>query len=558
MGETVRSRETYWDRTVELASEIIDDSRVQLMLKFRFLDLALWRMPLEPVRRNTRYPMATDARRILFYPDDVLLRFQHNPVEAIRDYLHLVMHCIFRHPFIPVPGNKGVWGLACDIIVENAVMEMCGGRFESEEDEERKRMVSELAMHAGALTPAHLYNLLDRVDRAPEGSSYRGFTASSINTMRELFERDNHEAWPSLQNDSEEEVPGEVQELAQPGEDMDGEASDIDTVHLATTGDGQSSMMNKPHEAVGADEGDDADQDAAGGGHSDEASAQVDGDESGLQSDEGQGSSDAEERKDGGSDEREENEKAWEDIARRIETDLETFSKEWGKEASGLLQSLAVANRKTCDYAEFLRRFAVITEEMKISDEEYDYVFYTYGLQLYGNMPLIEPLEYKEEKRIRDFAICIDTSESVSGDLVRKFLEQSFEILKEAEGYASQVNVHIIQCDAKVQADTKITDLRDVDKLMEGFFIKGFGGTDFRPAFDYIEQLRDNGEFEDFRGLVYFTDGLGQYPEKTPDYDVAFVFMDTGEAHMPAVPAWAMKVVVNEEGINQYKSKLER
>ncbi len=42
-------------------------------------------------------------------------------------------------------------------------------------------------------------------------------------------------------------------------------------------------------------------------------------------------------------------------------------------------------------------------------------MFYTYGLSpLYGDMPLIEPLEYRDEKRIRDFCDATDTSSSVT------------------------------------------------------------------------------------------------------------------------------------------------
>ena len=33
-----------------------------------------------------------------------------------------------------------------------------------------------------------------------------------------------------------------------------------------------------------------------------------------------------------------------------------------------------------------------------------------YGMELYGNMPLVEPLEYKETDRVREFVIAIDTS----------------------------------------------------------------------------------------------------------------------------------------------------
>ena len=40
------------------------------------------------------------------------------------------------------------------------------------------------------------------------------------------------------------------------------------------------------------------------------------------------------------------------------------------------------------------------------------WAFYSYGLRVYGNLPLIEPLESREVKKIRDFVIVLDTSES--------------------------------------------------------------------------------------------------------------------------------------------------
>ena len=47
---------------------------------------------------------------------------------------------------------------------------------------------------------------------------------------------------------------------------------------------------------------------------------------------------------------------------------------------------------------------------MRLDPDEFDYVYYTYGLKLYRNMPLIKPLEYREVKRIQEFVIAIDTS----------------------------------------------------------------------------------------------------------------------------------------------------
>lgn len=121
--------------------------------------------------------------------------------------------------------------------------------------------------------------------------------------------------------------------------------------------------------------------------------------------------------------------------------DLETFSAQQGFGAGNMIQQLKELNREKYDYAVFLRKFAVMGETMKVNDEEFDYIFYTYGLKLFKNIPLIEPLEYKEEKRIRDFVVAIDTSGSTSGETVQKFLNKTYNILKNSESYFSKVNI---------------------------------------------------------------------------------------------------------------------
>ena len=62
---------------------------------------------------------------------------------------------------------------------------------------------------------------------------------------------------------------------------------------------------------------------------------------------------------------------------------------------------------------------------MQTDPDSFDQAFYTYGLSLYGNMPLIEPLETREVQRIQQFVIVIDTSMSCSGELVQRFLEET-------------------------------------------------------------------------------------------------------------------------------------
>ena len=79
---------------------------------------------------------------------------------------------------------------------------------------------------------------------------------------------------------------------------------------------------------------------------------------------------------------------------------------------------------------------------------------------------------------------------------------------------------------------------------MEDFALRGSGGTDFRPVFQYVDQLIAERAFQNLKGLIYFTDGDGIYPGQKPDYETAFVFVKKNE-NMKYVPNWAYKLVIS-------------
>lgn len=240
----------------------------------------------------------------------------------------------------------------------------------------------------------------------------------------------------------------------------------------------------------------------------------------------------------------------WQEISEKMQTELETFSKEASNGEGELAEELAVENRERYDYKAFLRKFAVLREEMQVDLDSFDYVFYNYGLTLYGNMPLIEPQEFKEVHKIEEFVIVIDTSMSCSGELVKTFLEQTYHILAESESFFRKIHIRIIQCDEKVQSDVKITNQEELKTYMENFQIIGNGGTDFRPAFTYVQELIDRKEFFHLKGMIYFTDGYGYYPRKKPPYDTAFVFMEEDYTDV-SVPSWAMKLIIEKEELEE-------
>ncbi|MDD6183275.1 MAG: VWA-like domain-containing protein [Lachnospiraceae bacterium] len=240
----------------------------------------------------------------------------------------------------------------------------------------------------------------------------------------------------------------------------------------------------------------------------------------------------------------------WKDIREKTETDMQTFSKEAADGSKGLLEQLSVENRERYDYRSFLKKFCVLKEEMQVDMDSFDYIFYNYGMELYGNMPLIEPQETKEVHRIEDFVIAIDTSMSCKKELVQKFLEETYSILSQSESFYRRFRIHIIQCDEKVQSDDVITDAKELEQYMKNFQLRGMGGTDFRPVFSYVNRLQKEKKFHRLRGLIYFTDGYGTFPLKKPLYDTAFIFLKEDYLDVD-VPPWAIKLILDESQLGQ-------
>lgn len=240
----------------------------------------------------------------------------------------------------------------------------------------------------------------------------------------------------------------------------------------------------------------------------------------------------------------------WQEISEKMQTELETFSKQACNGEGELAENISVENRERYDYKAFLRKFAVLREEMEVDLDSFDYVFYHYGLSLYGNMPLIEPQEFKEVQKIQEFVIVIDTSMSCSGDLVKTFLEQTYHVLAETESFFRKIHIRILQCDEKVQSDVKVTSQEELKSYMEHFQIIGNGGTDFRPAFAYVQQLIEQKEFLNLKGMLYFTDGYGIFPQRKPPYEAAFVFMEEDYTDV-SVPPWAMKLIIEKETLEE-------
>ena len=189
------------------------------------------------------------------------------------------------------------------------------------------------------------------------------------------------------------------------------------------------------------------------------------------------------------------------------------------------------------DFSRYLRRFSTTKEEMRLDLSDFDYIPYYYGMERYGNMPLIEPLEYAESHKVEDLVIAIDTSGSCSLEIVERFLAEIEHMLLTKENFFRRMNVHVIQCDARVQDHREIHSQEEWRSYAEGLYIKGRGGTDFTPVFDLVKRLLSQGRLRDLKGLLYFTDGNGVYPQEETPYETAFVFTSKAALGLN-IPKW--------------------
>lgn len=196
-------------------------------------------------------------------------------------------------------------------------------------------------------------------------------------------------------------------------------------------------------------------------------------------------------------------------------------------------------------YYKFLRQFTVEREELQLDMETFDYIPYLYGLSHYKNLPLLEPLEYTEAKKLEELVIAIDTSASCKRPTVQRFLQETYAVLGQQENFFKKLRVHIIQCDCYVQEDVRVTCEKEWKEYLKHIKIQGGGGTDFRPVFQYVNKMIVDRKLKNLKALLYFTDGDGIYPREKPDYET--VFLLTKEPPKEAnVPNWAKLFYMDE------------
>lgn len=427
--------------------------------------------------------IGTDARTLHYNPNFVFQLFLESPQKLDRLYLHSLLHCIFRHMF------------KSDDYANAALWDLaCDIQVESVLDS----MDVELLLRPAYPFREEWYERLKaecKVLTAERIYQYFSMNKPDLDTQQMLvmeFCKDDHQYWKRMEDEKGDqpnpEPPMPEEPNPSPGE-----------------GDEEGAMRESKAKVISEEDMDKLSED-------------------------------------------------WREHAERLETELETFGKEAADDLGSLRLVLSVQNRKEIDFRRFLEKLMVVREETHVDPDSFDYAYYNYGMEVYGNMPLIEENEFREERKIEDFVIAIDTSASTKDgknrsqeSLIQAFLNQTIAMLRNKRHFFERFNVHIITCDDRIQQDIRFSRMEEVEQYAEHFTLNGGYGTDFRPVFQYVEELRKSGELAHMRGLMYFTDGYGAYPEKMTVYDTAFVYPADADIDDMSAPDWALKLYLRSE-----------
>lgn len=120
-----------------LANEILNLSRDKLLVNLRFMDVAL------SYHRRIAYQgsLATDGHTLFYDPGFILRTYKDSQEEMVRMYLHMILHCMFQHPFIGASVDEGLWSLACDMAVECAINDLGLNSVSSAREAKQKQIV---------------------------------------------------------------------------------------------------------------------------------------------------------------------------------------------------------------------------------------------------------------------------------------------------------------------------------------------------------------------------------------------------------------------------------
>lgn len=101
-----------------LCDQVLVLTREQLLDLLPQLGSALAALPWKP---DTQRGFRLDGLQVCFCLEDLLGLYAKEPERLLRGYLHMLLHCLYLHPFFTEHAGEPLWDAACDLAVERII-----------------------------------------------------------------------------------------------------------------------------------------------------------------------------------------------------------------------------------------------------------------------------------------------------------------------------------------------------------------------------------------------------------------------------------------------------
>ena len=173
----------------EIGHKILVLTRNELYMKMRFMDVAL--SAFYYVQDFSVDLLATDGETMYFNGQMLGGEYRQNRIGVNRAYLHLVLHCIFRHVFRRNGREELMWNLAADIAVESVIDDWNLQNIRKSQSWIRQRTYRDLKEEIKVFTAEKIYGVLVRWK----------LSNREMERMVREFTVDDHKYWAKDEDD---------------------------------------------------------------------------------------------------------------------------------------------------------------------------------------------------------------------------------------------------------------------------------------------------------------------------------------------------------------------
>ena len=210
----------------ETGKKILHMVQTELYLSMRFMGPALGSLDFQMDLSTRR--VGTDAVSIRFNPSFLMQSYLERPELLNRTYMHMLMHCLFRHMFSAKTKEDGeLWDLCCDIAAESVVDSMDYPTILRVSSDFRQQWYEKLEAEVKVLTAEKLYHYFQTHKRDPYVEK----------SLRQEFALCEHSFWERMKPPEEEgpKAPSQSDSSKEKPQQADAKEQNQDATPLGAT-----------------------------------------------------------------------------------------------------------------------------------------------------------------------------------------------------------------------------------------------------------------------------------------------------------------------------------